>query len=158
MNTQLSERNQPGRLSSWFQRDPFRSMREEFDTMMGRLTQDWNGELPTENQMRFPALNLIESDDHLEMTMDLPGVSADEVDIELQGNTLRISGEHQEEKEESGKRFHRIERQSGSFYRSVELPCEINEDKIAAECKNGVLKVTLPKAAVAASKKVKVKG
>ena len=126
--------------------------------MMSRMTQDWNGDLSPEKQMRFPALNLTESDGTLELTMDLPGVSADEVDIELQGNTLRIKGEHQEEKEEKGKLFHRIERQSGSFFRSVELPCEVNEDKIAAECKNGVLKVTLPKVAAAASKKVKVKG
>ncbi|MBD3676174.1 MAG: Hsp20/alpha crystallin family protein [Planctomycetaceae bacterium] len=158
MTTQLKRQNGPTTLANWFQGDPFRSMREEFDTMMSRLTQDWNGDLPLEKRMRFPALNLTESDDHLELTMDLPGVSADEVDIELQGNTLRISGEHKEEKEETGKRYHRVERQSGSFYRSIELPCEVDQDKINAECKHGVLEVTLPKVAAAVSKKVKVKG
>lgn len=162
MSTQLAPRNKPGSLSSWFQRDPFRSMREEFDTMMSRLAHDWNGDLPTEERLRFPALNLTESDGELELTMDLPGITAEEVDIELSGNTLRISGEHKEEKkedkEEKGRRYHRIERQEGSFYRSIELPCAVNEAKIAAECKNGVLKVTLPKAAEAVTKKVPVKG
>jgi HSP20 family protein len=132
-------------------------MREEFDTMMSRIAEDWNGNLPAEERLRFPALNLTETDNQLELSMDLPGISADEVDIELSGNTLRVSGEHKEEKEEKGKRFHRIERQTGSFFRSVELPCAVDEDKIDAECKNGVLKVTLPKAAEAVTKKVKVK-
>lgn len=157
MSTQLAIPKEPRTLSSWFERDPFRSMREEFDTMMSRLAQDWNVNLATEERLRFPALNLTETDDELEVTMDLPGVSADEVDIELSGNTLRIGGEHKEEKEEKGKRFHRNERQSGSFSRAVDLSCAVNEEKVTAECKNGVLRVTLPKAAEAVTRKVKVK-
>lgn len=161
MSTQLTSRNKPRTLTGWFHRDPLRSMQEEFDTLLSRLTQDWNGNLPAEERLGFAALNLTESDGELELTMDLPGISAEEVDIELSGNTLRISGEHQEEKkedtEEKGRRYHRIERQEGSFYRSIELPCSVDEEKITAECKNGVLKVTLPKTDEAVSKKIAVK-
>ncbi|HSG70330.1 MAG TPA: Hsp20/alpha crystallin family protein, partial [Planctomycetaceae bacterium] len=66
--------------------------------------------------------------------------------------------EKKEEKEEKGKRYHRIERRSGSFYRSIDLPCAVEESKITAECKNGVLTVKLPKAEAAVTRKVKVKG
>lgn len=147
-----------GGLTSWFRRDPFHSMREEFDTMMKRITEGWNGNVPAEERLRFPSLDLSETDGELQLKMDVPGVKPDEVDIELSGNTLRIKGEHKEEKEEKGKTYHRIERQTGSFFRSVELPCAVDEENIAAECKDGVLTVTLPKSQEAVARKVKVKG
>ena len=133
-------------------------MREDFDTMMSRIAEDWNGNGAPEDRLQLPSLNMSETDKELELTVDLPGISADEVDIELSGKNLRISGEHKEEKEEQGKRYHRIERKSGSFFRSIELPCAVEESKIAAECQNDVLTVTLPKAEAAVTRKVKVKG
>lgn len=147
-----------GGLTSWFGRDPFHSMREEFDAMMKRMTEGWNGNIPAEERLRFPSLDLSETDGELQLKMDVPGIKPEEVDIELSGNTLRIKGEHKEEKEEKGKTYHRIERQTGSFFRSVELPCAVDEENIAAECKDGVLTVTLPKSQEAVARKVKVKG
>jgi HSP20 family protein len=89
--------------------------------------------------------------------VDVPGMKPEEIDIEVIGKTVRIRGEHKEEKEEKGRTFHRIERRSGSVFRSVVLPCAVKEDRVAAEYKDGVLKVTLPKSEEAKSHKIKIK-
>ncbi len=152
----------PGRtsrgLSSFFGRDPFRAMRDEMDDMLSRFTEGWNGDGSPAEMMRIPSLDLSEADNELQITMDLPGVKPDEIDVNVTGNTIRISGEHKEEKEEKGRTFHRIERRTGSFCRSVNLPCDVKEDKAAAEYKDGVLRITLPKSEEAKTRKLKVKG
>jgi HSP20 family protein len=77
------------------------------------------------------------------------------------GDTVRIRGEHKEEKkedkEEKGRTYHRVERRTGSFFRAIELPCAVQEEKVTAEYKDGVLKLTLPKCEEAKTRKVKVK-
>jgi HSP20 family protein len=144
-------------LEPFFRRDPFRALQQEMDEMLSRFSYDWNGgELLT--QAAAPSLDLSETDNALEIRMDLPGIKPEEVDIEISGNTVRISGERKEEKEEKGKAFHRIERMSGTFSRTVTLPCGIKEDKVTAECHDGVLTVTLPKTEEAKTHKIKVNG
>ena len=68
---------------------------------------------------------MAETDTALEAKIDLPGVKPDEIEIQLNGNVLTISGEHKEEKEEKGKTYHRLERHSGCFSRSIALPCPV---------------------------------
>ena len=79
-------------------------------------------------------------------------------DIEVRADTLHVRGEHTEEREEKGKTFHRIERRAGSFSRSVALPCSVDEEKVTAECRDGVLTISLPKTEESKTRKVKVKG
>jgi len=143
-------------LTSWFEQDPFRALREEMDDMLTRFSTDWDGSWPTRE--RIPAIDLSETDTDVQVRMDLPGVKADEIDIEVRGDTLRISGEHKEEKEEKGKTFHRSERRAGSFTRAVTLPCAVNEEKVTAESREGVLMISLPKSEEAKARKVTVKG
>jgi len=156
MDPQLKPPDQRG-LSELFPGDSFRSMREEFDTMMREMTKDWKNHFHLGKSFRLPSLNLSETEQQLELTMEVPGVPADEIEIELSGRTLNISGEHQEESEETRKRFHRMERQSGSFHRIIDLPCEVQEDQISAQCQDGVLTVTLPKSEQAVTRKIEVK-
>jgi HSP20 family protein len=85
-------------------------------------------------------------------------MAAKDFDIEVNGNIVTVRGERKEEKEEKGKTFHRVERRYGSFSRSMTLPCNVNEDEVAAEYASGVLTVTLPKREDTAPKKVSVKG
>jgi HSP20 family protein len=85
-------------------------------------------------------------------------MTAKDIDIQISGNVLTISGKREEEKEEKGKTFHRVERSYGSFSRSVTLPCAIQENEVAAEYRDGVLKITLPKTEESMAHKVKVKG
>ena len=86
-----------------------------------------------------------ETDTAIEAKLDLPGVKPEEVEIQLNGNVLTISGERKEEEEEKGKTFHRVERRVGQFSRSMSLPCPVEEDEVAASYKDGVLTIMLPK-------------
>lgn len=133
--------------------DPFSGLQKEMDDLMNRFQADVNGDrLPA-----IPAADLFETDDALTIRIDTPGLKAEEINVEVSGNTIRISGEHKEEKEEKGKTWHRIERRSGSFARAMTLPAQVKDDKVSAECKDGVLTITLPKTEAAKTHKVTVK-
>jgi len=157
MTTSLIPPRASRALSSWFGRDPFRSLQEEMDEILSRLSERWTGEGTLAERIIVPSLDLSETDGEVQLTVDVPGMKPEEIDIEVTGQRVRIRGEHKEEKEEKGRTYHRIERRSGSVYRSVELPCAVKEGKVVAEYKDGVLKVTLPKSEEAKSHKVKVK-
>lgn len=88
--------------------------------------------------------------------MDVPGLKASEIHVEVTGNTLRISGEHKEEKKEKGRTYHRLERRVGTFSRTITLPAEVMEQKVSAECQDGVLTISLPKSEAARTQTVKV--
>lgn len=93
-----------------------------------------------------PRLDITESEDEIKVKADLPGMEAKDIDISLDRDLLVIKGEKVQEKEKDEKHVHRIERQYGSFYRSVRLPCEVDPKKIEASFKKGVLRVVLAKA------------
>lgn len=153
MTTDLSTRVSRA-LRPWFGRDPFTNLQQEMDALLSRFETGWNGDSTLAGVS--PSVDLSESDDSLQIRMDVPGIKAEEINIEVSGNTIRISGEHKEEKEEKGKTFHRLERKSGSFTRALTLPAGVKEDKVSAECKDGVLTITLPKTEVAKTQTVKV--
>lgn len=98
------------------------------------LTREW-----------APRLDLAETATAIEVKAELPGLEKKDIDISLDGDLLIIKGEKHQEKEEKDKRFHRIERTYGSFYRTVRLPVEVRPDTIEAVYEDGILKVTLPK-------------
>jgi HSP20 family protein len=154
MSTALSTRFSRA-LQPLFGGDPFTGLQKEMDDLMSRFQADWSGErMPS---MTIPSADLSETDDALQIRMDMPGLKAEEINIEVSGNTIRISGEHKEEKEEKGKTYHRIERRSGSFARAMTLPAPVKEDKVTAECKDGVLTISLPKTETAKTHKITVK-
>ena len=136
-------------------RDPFSIFRNEMNELISRM---WNGqdEAPI-GQALSVALDVSETDNAFDVRMDIPGMQAKDFDIQVQGNNVTLSGQRQEEKEEKGKTYHRIERRSGSFSRTITLPCEVNEDEVAAQYTNGVLSVTLPKSEKSRVKKINVK-
>ncbi len=92
------------------------------------------------------------------MRAEVPGCKAEDIDISVYGNKLTISGEkkHDEEKKEKG--YYHVESTYGSFRRELALPTDVDQENINAVCKDGVLSVSLPKAAKAKSIKVKVNG
>ena len=104
-----------------------------------------------------PRTDVVETDQMLEVTVDLPGMKTEEFDVELKNVQLWISGETEEEKEEKGKTYHRVERQYGRFQRALSLPTAVDEAKIAAEYKEEVLRITLPKSETAKPKLIEVK-
>jgi HSP20 family protein len=92
-----------------------------------------------------PALDLVESEENLVLRADLPGMSEDDVNIEIKDGVLTISGERKAEHEGRGEDTHRVERSFGSFSRSLSLPEGVDANKVDATFANGVLEVHVPK-------------
>ncbi len=139
--------------SQW---EPFTMLRDEFDTLLSRLFTDdegsWmGGAVPT-------TLDFSETDNAFEVRMDIPGVNSKDIDIHMNGNLLTVKAERKEEKEEKGRTFHRVERHSGWFQRSLMLPTEIKQDQIDANYSNGVLSLKLPKIVERKPQRIPVKG
>lgn len=132
----------------------FPSLRDEMERYFSEF---WNGE-PGWVGMPAPALDLSETDKTVEVRLDIPGMKAKDLSINLSQNVLTVSGERSEEKEEKGKKYLRVERKSGAFSRSFTLPCPVEEDEVAAEYKDGVLTITLPKTEKAKTRRIDVKG
>ena len=104
-----------------------------------------------------PLVDIAEDEKEYVIKAELPEVTKDDVKVNLQEGVLTISGERKFEKEEKGKKYHRVERAYGSFARSFSLPEDADGTKVQAEFKDGVLKVHLPKSEKAKPKSVEVK-
>jgi HSP20 family protein len=99
-----------------------------------------------------PAIDIVEKDKAFEVTAELPGIDVKNIDLQLSDNVLTIKGEKQEEREEKAKDRYVSERRYGSFRRSLQVPGNIDTDKIEASFKDGILTVTLPKSPEAEKK------
>jgi HSP20 family protein len=104
----------------------------------------------------FPLINLTEDKDKYYVRAELPGVKGDELDIQVTSNNLTVSGERKIAEEKEGARYHRREREAGSFSRIIGLPGDINPDKVDAKLANGILTVTVAKAEAAKPKQITV--
>jgi HSP20 family protein len=103
-----------------------------------------------------PATDLIESDSHYILRADLPGLSEDDVNVELDGNVLTVSGERRSSNEDRKAGYYRVERTYGSFRRSVRLPEGVDGSAITATFDKGVLEITVPKPELAKPHKVQI--
>lgn len=141
-------------IASRLRHHPLTTIQDEFEDLMTRFfgtDSQWSA------SYNFPSTDVSETDNTIDVKIDLPGIDPDDIDIQINRNSLTVSGQrNEEEDEERGRTFYRIERQSGAFSRSVTLPSAVNEDEIAAEYKDGVLWVTLPKAEVAKTRRIQV--
>jgi HSP20 family protein len=135
-------------LAKW---DPFRDLstvEEEFDRLMGRAfaRNSW-----------VPALDVRETEDRFEVTIDLPGMEPGEVTVTFEAGMLTVSGARRFEAEEPQGTYHRIERSFGTFARSIRLPRVADTEKIEASFDMGVLTVTVPKTEAAKPRTIEVK-
>ncbi len=132
------------------------NLRDEMDKMWNRF---FGGEWPSLEAFRgewAPSVDVSETKDSILVKAEVPGLEAKDIDISLSNDVLTIKGKKEQEKEEKEENYHRIERSYGSFSRSIRLPREVQGDKIKANYKNGVLKITLPKSGEAREIKIKV--
>jgi HSP20 family protein len=102
-----------------------------------------------------PAVNLWEDEETILVEAELPGLKSDQLDISVRGEELTLKVQRPETVEQ-GVRYHRRERPVGSFTRVVQLPAEVDADHVQAELHDGVLRITLPKAAEAKPRKIEV--
>ena len=103
-----------------------------------------------------PALDVQEDKDSFKVRVELPGLKREDIEVSLQDGAVVISGERKEETVSEGTEVHRQERRYGKFTRTLALPAAVSEDKVAAQYKDGILTVTLPKAEEAKPKTIAV--
>jgi HSP20 family protein len=130
--------------------DPTQGIRFFEDTMTRLLSE------PRTSRPWSPAVDVHETENELVLKADLPDVDLKDIDIQVENQTLTIKGQRQFEKEGNTKAYHRIERSYGSFVRSFTVPSTVDNEKVKADYKNGVLTITLPKKEAAKPRQVKI--
>jgi len=129
------------RLNRFFSETPARTMEDD-----GLFFADWT-----------PPVDIEESEKEYLIKAELPGIPKENVTVEMLDGVLTIEGERKTEKEEKGKKLHKVERSYGKFVRQFTLPSAVDATKIQAEFKEGMLFVHLPKTAAAKPKAIEVK-
>jgi HSP20 family protein len=135
-------------LARW---DPFRDMKsveDEFDRLLGRAYS---------RNAWVPALDVRETEDDFELTLDLPGIDPSAVCVNYEDGMLTVSGKRDFSEERSDETWHRIERSFGTFARSVRLPRTADAEKIEATFDKGVLTIAVPKAETAKPRTIEVR-
>jgi HSP20 family protein len=122
-----------------------------FEDVMNRMFNEPAGIRPW-----TPPVDIVENENELLLTADIPGVRMEDIDIKLEDGTLTISGSRQFDSEKKEGGYHRIERAYGQFQRAFALPESIDAEKVSAAYDNGVLRVTLPKKEIARPRSIKV--
>jgi HSP20 family protein len=134
--------------------EPFQSVREEVESLWSQLVGDRGNRWLV--PLTVPALDLSETANSVVAQVDLPGFKAEDINVQISRNVLTVSGDRAEEKKAEGETFHRIERRSGSFSRSVTLPVTVDENKVDARYRDGVLTITMQKTDEAKGHKIQV--
>lgn len=131
-------------LLRWQPQRDLSGLRRQFNDLFER--DFFHGDESTAVSCWTPATDIYESKDEYMLDVELPGIAKDDVKIEFENGVLSINGERKEEKEVKEENVHRVERCYGSFSRSFRLPKNVNDKKINARMKDGILEVTIPKA------------
>jgi HSP20 family protein len=146
-------------LARW---DPFQDllaiqdeMNQLFGQVMGQGGRAKAGEAGT--RAWAPALDIAERNDAYVVTVEVPGIKPEELNITLENGVLTISGERRFEAETKEQQFHRIERRYGAFRRSVTLPDRVKADAVEASFEDGLLQVVVPKAEEAKPKRIEIR-
>ena len=145
-------------LTRWDPRQDIQEFENRLSSWMGRgpITKDLGKE-----SMRVmewaPLVDITEDDKEYLIKADLPEIKKEDVKITVQDGVLSLSGERKYEKEEKGKKYHRVERSYGSFERNFTVPADAEEGKVSAQFKDGVLMVHLPKGEIAKPKRLEIK-
>jgi HSP20 family protein len=132
----------------------FDRLRKQMDELYGALS---GGAIPMPSAGVFPLTNVTEDSENYYIRAELPGIKSAELNIQVTAEGISISGERKIPEEGNGVKYHRREREAGKFSRLINLPGEVDIDKVEASMKNGVLKVTLPKSEGAKPRQITVK-
>jgi HSP20 family protein len=131
-------------LTRW---DPFSDMLSLREAMNQLLEESFVApSTGRQGQSFVPALDLSETADGYTVELAVPGMSADDLQINIENNVLTIKGEARKESEDRQRNYHRVERRFGSFQRTVALPTTVKADAISASLTNGILRLDIPKA------------
>jgi len=124
----------------------FKDMDRFFDTVTRSFFDDFPSRSNGNSHAHFmPCMDIAETDDEYRLAAEFPGMDEKDINVSLSNGILTLKGEKKSEMEEKKMDFHRVERSFGAFHRSLQVPAEIDPEKIKASFKNGVLNLTLPK-------------
>ena len=139
--------------------DPFRDLGLLQDRM-NRLFDDagrtWRTDEPAATTSWSPAVDIYETEGEIVVKAELPGMERKDITLHLENNVLTLRGERRFQKETKEENYHRIERSYGNFSRSFSIPATVDEEKIRADYKDGVLKIFLPKKEQAKPKQIRI--
>ena len=139
---------------------PLAALRSEVDRLFDSFVREPFGALdwPFGSERRWaPVIDIAENDEEVTIQAELPGIEPDNLEVNISGNQLVLSGEKKESREKSGKDFYHSERRFGAFRRSIPLPDVVDPEKVNAEYVNGVLTIHLKKSPAGAAKRIEVK-
>ena len=147
-------------MRSMMNRDSFREL-EDMSDRLNRLLGGRSASAGGRDESMaladwIPVVDVMETEEEFQIRGELPGVEKKDIKLSVENGVLLISGHREQEKEEKGKRYHKIERAYGSFARSFRVPDIVDDQKLTAEFKNGVLTVRLPKSDKARPKSIEV--
>ena len=136
------------------------TLQSEVNRLFNTVFDSPGGTVPNGGTMRrwMPAMDLLETEDHFVLRADLPGMSEEDVNIELEDSTLTISGERKTEHQQEGDGYYRVERATGSFSRSLTLPKGVDPEAVSARFDRGVLEVRIPKPAERKPRRISIDG
>ena len=144
-------------LVRWTPLGNLQSFQHEMNRMFEDFFRGGNGEAAGPGMGSWtPAVDIHETDDGFVIKAELPGISKDDVSIDVHQNTLTLRGQRKHEAEVKNERYHRVERAYGSFERSFVLPTVVDQDKAQATYKDGVLELHLPKSEAAKPKRIAI--
>ena len=141
-----------------FEENPLATMHTEMDRLFANFFDEDRWPSLTNGHRMVVRWDVAETDDAVKISADLPGLTEKDIDVTLNEGVLTIKGERKTEKEtdDKDKHYHRLERSYGAFERAMSLPSDVDESKIVADFKNGVLELTLPKKPEAKKKAKKI--
>jgi HSP20 family protein len=140
--------------------DPFRDL-GILQERMNRVFEDaavrgWKNDEPSATTSWSPAVDIYETDSEIMVQAELPGIDRKDIALQLENNVLTLKGDRRFEKETNQENYHRIERSYGGFSRAFTIPTIVDEDKIRADYKDGILKIALPKKEQVKAKQIKI--
>ena len=144
-------------LIRWEPTREINTIQQEINRLFGTLLDQQGGEASAAGRRWIPAMDLVEHGEHYELRADLPGLSDQDVSIEVDGGVLTISGERGSEREARGEGYYRIERATGRFSRSLTLPDGVDPEQIEAHFDKGVLEIRIPKPEQSKPRRVQVR-
>lgn len=123
---------------------PLNTLRTEVEHVFGRLAEGFRN---LRGERRQPSADASESGNSYQISIELPGMDANDIELKVEGDVLVVSGEKRDEREEQDRNYYLVERSYGAFRRAFRLPEDVDREKISAEFSKGVLEVSIPRAA-----------
>jgi HSP20 family protein len=140
--------------------EPFRdlvSIQDELNRLFGRTFAGAASMRPSARSTWIPSMDVVETQDRIVATLELPGIGPDEVEVSVEDSTLTVSGTRERADEVKEEQYHRVERRYGAFSRAIALPETADADRVEAHFDKGVLTIEVPKVERAKPKKIEIK-